>query len=71
MNLDLSKLAALQKSSKQSFFQQKKIVTKVLAGERVLCPTCQQALSFLSPEQAEHSAICCSKGCTDIQLDCS
>ena len=71
MTVDLSKLAALQKSSKQSFFQQKKLVTQVLAGQKVLCQECQQPLKFSSSEQAEHSGIFCPQGCTDIQLDCS
>ncbi len=74
MNIDLKQFAALQKASKNSFAKQKQIVKKVIAGQEVLCPTCQQPLYLLTPEQStsasgENSGIRCKNGCTDIQLD--
>ncbi len=74
MNIDLKQFAALQKASKNSFAKQKQIVKKVIAGQEVLCLTCQQPLYLLTPEQRktsanENSGIRCKKGCTDIQLD--
>ncbi len=72
--IDIKQFAELQKKSKSSFANQRKIVKKVIAGQEVLCPTCQQSLYLLTPEQnttsnSENSGIRCKKGCTDIQLD--
>ena len=71
--IDIKKFAALQKLSKRSFAEQQQIVKKVLAGQEVLCRTCQQPLYLLSPEQGACSnkvtGIRCKQGCTDIQLD--
>lgn len=72
--IDIKQFAALQKKSKDSFFKQKQLVKKVIAGQEVLCPTCQQPLHLLTPEHcsrssSENSGIRCKKGCTDIQLD--
>ncbi len=69
MAIDIKQFAALQKASKESFFQQKKLVKQVMAGEAVLCSICNQPLVFITPEHNEASGIRCSKGCTDIQLD--
>jgi len=69
MTIDLKKFAALQKASKDSFFQQKKVVKKVIAGQVVYCPQCQQQLTLFTPEETGVSGIRCAKGCTDIQLD--
>jgi len=77
MTIDLKKFAALQKASKESFFQQKKLVKQVMAGQVVICPQCQQPLRLFTPEltaisTSENtgvSGIRCVKGCTDIQLD--
>jgi len=72
--IDIKQFSALQKASKDSFFQQKKLVKQVMAGQTVLCPKCKQALKLTTPEHAnpalmEKSGIACEKGCTDIQLD--
>ncbi|MGL1955808.1 MAG: hypothetical protein OCD00_00630 [Colwellia sp.] len=67
--IDIKQFSALQKNSKASFFQQKKIVKKVMAGQTVLCTQCNQPLILITPEQDEKAGIRCAKGCTDIQLD--
>jgi len=72
--IDIKQFATLQKASKNSFAKQRQMMKKVMAGQEVLCPTCQQALYLLTPEQRktsanENSGIRCKKGCTDIQLD--
>jgi len=69
MNIDIKQFSALQKASKESFFQQKKIVKKMMTGQVVICPECQQPLKLFTPEEGSMSGIRCSKGCTDIQLD--
>lgn len=81
MAIDLKQFAALQKASKASFFQQKKLVQQVLAGQVKLCEQCKQPLSLNGFAQQAHKAINananeqpfsgirCEKGCTDIQLD--
>lgn len=67
--IDLKQFANLQKASKESFFQQKKIVKQVMAGQTVLCTKCQQPLQLFTPEAGGQSGIRCLKGCTDLQLD--
>lgn len=67
--IDLKQFAALQKASKNSFAEQKKIIKKVTSGQTVLCPICKQPLKLKTPEHYAISGICCDKGCTDIQLD--
>ena len=74
MNIDIKQFAALQKASKASFFEQKKLVKQVMLGKTVLCGTCQQPLKLFTPEQkapeqGELTGIRCAKGCTDIALD--
>ncbi len=69
MNIDIKQFSALQKSSKESFFQQKKIVKQMMAGQVVICPECKKPLKLFTPEAENVSGIRCSKGCTDIQLD--
>lgn len=72
--IDIKQFSALQKASKNSFAKQKQLLKKVMAGQEVLCPTCQQPLHLLTPKHGsiainESSGIRCKKGCTDIQLD--
>jgi len=72
--IDISQFSALQKKSKNSFAEQKKIMKKVMAGQTVLCLTCQQPLYLSTPKRGADSnneklGICCKKGCTDVQLD--
>jgi len=78
--IDIKQFAALQKQSKSSFANQRQLMKKVMAGQTVLCPACQQPLCLRTPKQgdtssnvsaekSESSGIRCKKGCTDIQLD--
>jgi len=67
--IDIKQFAQLQKSTKDSFFQQKKLIKQVMAGQTVLCPKCQQPLKLSTPEAQDEPGICCLKGCTSIQLD--
>lgn len=72
--IDIKQFAALQKKSKSSFANQRQLMKKVMAGQTVLCPACQQPLHIHTPEHGadastENSGIRCQKGCTDIQLD--
>ncbi|MCW8832997.1 MAG: hypothetical protein OQK09_05175 [Colwellia sp.] len=68
--IDIKQFSALQKKSKNSFANQRQLMKKVMAGQTVLCPACQQPLRLQTPEQGtENSGIRCKKGCTDIQLD--
>lgn len=73
--IDLDKFTALQKSSKASFFQQKQMIKKLMLGQQVLCPKCQQVIKLNLPankkdlDNNKTSSVSCAKGCTDIQLD--
>tara|TARA_B110001454_G_C12502914_1_gene343527 strand:+ start:420 stop:647 length:228 start_codon:yes stop_codon:yes gene_type:complete len=72
--IDIKQFSALQRKSKNSFVNQRQLVKKMMAGQEVLCQTCQQPLYLLMPEQcstsgSENSGIRCKKGCTDLQLD--
>ena len=69
MNIDIKQFAALQKASKESFFEQQKLLKLVMAWKTVPCSTCKQPLRLYTPEQGELTGIRCAKGCTDIALD--
>ena len=69
MSIDIKQFSALQKASKASFFEQKKLLKQVMLGKTVLCKTCKQPLKLHTPEQDEPTGIRCVKGCTDISLD--
>ena len=79
MSIDLKQFAALQKASKDSFFEQKKLIKQVIGGRTVLCAVCKQPLKLFTPEQKapkqkvsereEQTGVRCQKGCTDISLD--
>jgi len=69
MSIDLKQFAALQKASKDSFFEQKKLIKQVMGGRTVLCDVCKQPLKLYTPEDTDLTGIRCSKGCTDISLD--
>ena len=69
MNIDLKQFSALQKASKESFFEQKKLLKQVMLGKTVLCKVCKQPLKLHTPEQAGPTGVRCVKGCTDISLD--
>ena len=72
--IDLKTFSSLEKASKNSFAKQKKMMKKVMAGQTILCPKCQQPLFLFTPEycttsSSETPGIRCKKGCTDLQLD--
>jgi hypothetical protein len=72
--IDIKQFAELQNKSKNSFAKQRQLMKKVMAGQTVLCSTCQQPLFLITPEHcaeksSESISIRCNKGCTDIQLD--
>lgn len=69
MSIDLKRFAEIQKASKASFFEQKKLLKQVMSGRVVQCTTCQQPLTLYTPEQGDLTGIRCAKGCTDIALD--
>jgi hypothetical protein len=72
--IDIKQFAELQRKSKNSFASQRQLLKKVMAGQTVLCSTCQQPLFLITPNHSgnsntENSGIRCKNGCTDIQLD--
>ncbi len=72
--IDIKQLAELQKKSKNSFAEQRKLLKKVMAGNVVPCSVCKQPLFLITPQNSnksnhEYSGIRCKKGCTDILLD--
>lgn len=73
--IDLKDFSTLQKTSKQSFQQQKLMIKKLMSGQQVLCPQCKQPIKLNLPVNAQSankkqpSSILCAKGCTDIELD--
>lgn len=69
MSIDLKQFSALQKASKDSFIEQKKLIKQVMGGRIVPCKVCQQPLKLYTPEDAEITGIRCAKGCSDISLD--
>lgn len=72
--IDIKQFSALEKASKDSFAKQKQMMKKVMAGQSVLCPQCQQALFLITPTSSTTlnqatTGIRCQKGCTELQLD--
>lgn len=75
--IDIEQFSVLQKKSSESFHQQKSLIKKLMAGEKIVCTTCLQPLKLILPTKAQlalppeerTSNIICTKGCTDIQLD--
>lgn len=72
--IDIKQFAELQNKSKTSFAAQRQLLKKVMTGKKVLCSTCKQPLSLITPldtngTNSESSGIRCKKGCTDILLD--
>ncbi|MFT7681241.1 hypothetical protein [Moritella dasanensis] len=70
----MSKLdfSAINKSSSNSFHEQRNTIKKVCLGKTVLCPVCQQPLKLLPPKNkndASKSGVSCVKGCTFIELE--
>ncbi len=69
MSIDLKQFSSLQKASKASFFEQKKLIKQVIGGSTVLCTSCKEPLKLYSPDGETKTGIRCLKGCTDISLD--
>jgi len=69
--IDSNTFNSLTKSTAKSFGQQKALIKKVMAGQRVCCENCQQELKLLLPEDGKATGIFCQNGCTDIALDFS
>lgn len=69
MIIDIKQFAALEKSSKASFFEQKKLLKQLMLGNVVSCKVCKQPLTLHTPVKEEKTGIRCAKGCTDILLD--
>ncbi|PKH04717.1 hypothetical protein [Moritella sp. Urea-trap-13] len=64
--------SAINKSSSNSFHEQRNTIKKVCLGKTVLCPVCQQALKLLPPKNkndASKTGVSCAKGCTFIELE--
>ncbi|GAA6205261.1 hypothetical protein [Thalassotalea sp. SU-HH00458] len=68
---ELTQLKSFNKSTSDSFHQQKNFIKKVLAGRISQCPQCKQNLTINLSHLDEPSTIRCAKKCTDIELDCS
>ncbi|QOL27350.1 hypothetical protein LP316_15670 [Thalassotalea sp. LPB0316] len=69
--MDAASLKAIEKASKDSFFKQRNLIKQVLAGKKVLCPTCNKPIVFSAPNKDKVGAVHCALGCTDIELDMS
>lgn len=69
MTIDIKQFSGLQKQSSDSFFKQKSLIKKVMAGKKILCVECAQPLTLKSLKESAQLHVCCAKGCTDIQLD--
>ena len=69
MALDSKLFSDLQKKSSDSFFQQKSLIKRVMAGKKVQCQQCGQAIGLTAAKGSEKLNVSCKKGCTDIELD--
>jgi hypothetical protein len=59
----------LQKSSSDSFHQQKKLIKQVLLGKTILCAVCRKPLQVKQDNTLKQFHIYCDKKCTSILLD--
>ena len=62
----------INKTTTQSYNEQKNMIKRVFKGQSVLCSNCNQTLLLKLPvpkQPASLSGIYCKKGCTDIELD--
>ncbi|MEW6993005.1 hypothetical protein AADZ84_01880 [Colwelliaceae bacterium MEBiC 14330] len=69
MSINLEQFSVMQKASKASFFEQKKLIKQVMSGQTVCCNICKAPLKLYTPEDEGNAGIRCIKGCTDILLD--
>ncbi|MCG9754052.1 hypothetical protein L1D40_02280 [Shewanella insulae] len=64
--------SAINKSTANSFNEQKNLIKKLFKGNRVDCQICKQPLQLVVPTekaQTGHYGVFCKKGCTDIELE--
>lgn len=64
----------IKKTSAQSFYDQKALIKKVLAGREIKCQQCGTIIQALFPENNQTkdiktTGLYCAKGCTNIALD--
>lgn len=62
----------INKTTTQSYNEQKNMIKRVFKGQSVFCRKCGQTLLLKLPvpnQPASISGIYCKKGCTDIELD--
>lgn len=59
--------SGINKSSSDSFHQQKNMIKQVLAGKSVPCLKCKKPLKVETIETGLH--LFCAAGCTDVKLD--
>ncbi len=67
-----SPFAELNKSTANSFNEQKNLIKRVLKGQATQCKHCPSPLTLKLPDASKTEQIgriYCSKGCTDIELD--
>jgi len=56
------------KDAANSFQSQRKMLKKVLGGEQVNCEHCRGLLGLI-PAKDGIAMVCCTKGCTKIELE--
>ncbi|MCL1125026.1 hypothetical protein [Shewanella surugensis] len=64
--------STINKTTTQSYNEQKNMIKRVFKGQSVLCKVCGQALLLKLPvahQPSTLSGIYCKKGCTDLELD--
>lgn len=64
---ELSELLNINKKSAKSFYQQKKLISALMAGKQVKCQQCAQPLSLVPDE--DNVVISCQRNCTHILLE--
>lgn len=58
----------INKSTADSFNQQRNIIKRLAKGQTVLCEQCKQPLTLKVTNEGE-SGVWCAKGCTQINLE--
>jgi ATP sulfurylase len=67
--INIQQFKALQKKTSDSFHQQKKLIKNIMLGKNVYCRQCQEILQVKFTKEATIAHVCCTKGCTDIELE--
>ncbi|MBM7073092.1 hypothetical protein JQC92_13810 [Shewanella sp. 202IG2-18] len=68
----MTDFSIFNKTTSQSFKQQKGFIKRVLNGKNLNCPECGKDLELILPakkDAVKNPGIYCKKGCTDIELD--